>query len=120
MLNIEYLDWKNYRQYKNEKVIKRLDKLNSLVIFKAEGAVMDFNYYYLFEDLRKKRNNKNKELFKLVDNVFFNDSIIHYLINHKRFQKFYSACKQVQNILLKENKLQENKKRKDKVMNLFK
>ena len=120
MLDRKSLVWPEDKPYKPKIVIKRIDKINSLDMFNTKtNVVMKEYYYYTFEELRLKKNYKHKKLFKLVNYVFYPDAIISYLTDYKEFQKFYSACKKVQNIILKENKLQEIKERKENVMNLF-
>ena len=120
MLDRKLLIWPEDKKYNSKIVIKRIEKINSLDMFKSKNnVVMKENYYYTFEELRLNKNYKHKKLFKLVNYVFYTDAIISYLTDYKEFQKFYSACKKVQNIIIKEKKLKEIKERKENVMNLF-
>ena len=116
MIPIEYINCK----YRNNKfVLKRFNKLNSMELFNVEKTIMNEYYYWPYRKIYRDTNLKKsvRKRFDMVDDIFENPS--EYLINYKKFQELYNACVFVQQYILLNIKLNENKKRKEIVEKIF-
>lgn len=122
MIRRKWINWEKFWEFEDKKYIqKRIDKINSLEIFRTGESteIMGDKYFELYEDMLN-FSDKSDSLFDIFDSIFDNDSLLSYLTDTKKFRKLYRACVRMQERILKEMKIIDIENRKKAVDNLFK